>query len=724
MQHPKSGEVDVVDVPPPRLRERGVLVATGASLISAGTERSKIELGEKSMLGKARARPDLAKQVIEKARRDGLRETYAAVMQQLDAPAALGYSAAGEVVAVGEDCPGIAVGDLVACAGAGYANHAEVLYVPRNLVAKVPEGVTVNQACFATLGAIAMQGVRQADLTLGSRVAVIGLGLVGLLAVQLVRAAGGRALGIDVDAGACALADGLGAERTVTRADRVEEVVEAFTEGVGVDAVLICASTSSNDPVELAGEIARDRATVVMVGAVGMTVPREPYYLKELDFRLSRSYGPGRYDPSYEESGVDYPIGHVRWTEGRNVAEVLRLIGDRLVDVDALTSHTLPIDRAQDAYDLITGKSSDGTRPIGVVLTYPGARAAAEAPRVPASPVRESVGRVRVGAVGAGSFAGRILLPAFAGSQAVVPSAVATSSGTTARHAAQRFGFRSVLASGQEVVASPEVDAVVIATRHDSHAPLAAAAIRAGKAVFCEKPLATTWEGLEDVASAYADGAVPLMVGFNRRYSPMTEALRAALPAGVPRAITCRVNAGPLPRDHWTRDPVAGGGRIVGELCHFLDLAASIAEGEPTRVSAELLAPGGGLDESVAVNIAFADGSIAAIQYLANGDPSLPKERIEVFGGGVVTLIDDWRRLEISRDGDRETTKARSADKGHAAEVASFIDAVTAGRAHEADGVFWSSALTLQVPEALVAGHTVAVSLPQALGGLGARATL
>ena len=725
VQSLKSGEVAVVDVPAPSVRDGGALVLTHASLISTGTERAKIELGEKSMLGKARARPELAKQVLDKARQDGVLETYRTVMQRLEAPTPLGYSAAGEVIAVGRDCAGIKPGDLVACGGGGYANHAEVNFIPKNLLAKIPDGVSSEHAAYATLGAIAMQGVRQAEVRLGDRVVVIGLGLVGLITVQLVRAAGGRALALDVDAAACALAAKLGAEVAVRRDEPVEAAVAAFTAGHGADCVLICASTSSSDPVELAGRISRDRGRVVVVGDVGMTVPREHYYEKELELRLSRSYGPGRYDPRYEEHGADYPIAYVRWTEQRNIEEFTRLLADGSVDVDALTTHRFDIDAAADAYALISGKA-EGERPIGVILSYPRRPEAAMQPRVetPGARERPRTGSIRLGLIGAGSFATRILLPALARDDRTELVGVATAGGTTAHQAAKQFGFRYATSDATALIEDPDVDAIVIATRHDSHARLAAAAIAAGKGVFCEKPLATSWQGLEDVATAYAAGPVPLLVGFNRRFSPLVGALRAALPPGVPRSIMLRVNAGALPASHWTSDPVIGGGRIVGELCHFLDLACQLAEGAPVRVTAEAL--GGGealeLNDSLAVQVAFACGSVASIQYLANGDPSVAKERLEVFCGGGTALLDDFRSLTLARDGRKRTSKPRRQQKGHAEEVQAFLDLVAGGEPTllPPQAIFLSSALTLQVPQALAHGVPVSVSLPRALGGAGA----
>ena len=644
-------------------------------------------------------------------------------------PTPLGYSSCGVVLETAADCHPIATGDVVACGGGGYANHAEVNFVPKNLLARVPHGVSPAEAAYGTIGAIALHSLRRANLSIGSRVAVIGLGLVGLLAVQLVRAAGGRVLATDPDPFVCNVASQLGAERVVHGAESIEEIAASFTDGNGVDAALICAATPSDDPVNVASALCRDRGRIVVVGDVGLNVPRPPFYEKELELGLSRSYGPGRYDPSYEEHGLDYPIGYVRWTEQRNLAEFLRLVDQKLVDVEALTTHRFHVDQAADAYALIAGDTNDGARPIGVVLEYPANPAAASARQINVGaplhqPRRDTV---QLGVVGAGSFATRILLPALADDERVTFVGVSTASGVTARRVAERFGFGQATSDAEELLDSADLDAVVIATRHDSHARFAARALRAGKTVFCEKPLATTWPGLEEVAGAYAERRAPLLVGFNRRFSPLMVKLRAELPAGVSRAIICRVNAGPLPQEHWLNDPVAGGGRIVGELCHFLDLACHLAEGRPVRVSAEALRAGElpAPADSVVVQIAFADGSVASVQYLANATPKLSKERIEVFAGGVVGIVDDFRSLEILRESSRWGRKSRRQEKGHREEMHAFADlaAGTPTTIELPEDAFWSSALTLQVPVALALGRPAEVDLPEALGGRGSQAS-
>jgi predicted dehydrogenase/threonine dehydrogenase-like Zn-dependent dehydrogenase len=722
LQTLKNGEVHVEDVAPPRLRPGGALVVTRASLISQGTERMKMELGGKSLIGKARARPELARKVLEKARQDGIRQTYQTVATRLGSPNLLGYSCCGRVEAVAPDCPDIAPGDLVACAGAGYANHAEMNFIPRNLMAKVPDGVSVEQAAYGTLGAIAMQGVRQAEVRLGDRVLVIGLGLVGLIASQLVRAAGGRVLGYDIRSDACELAGQLGVEQTAFAGDLIHPIANSFSEGVGVDSVIVCASTPSDEPIRLAAELCRDRGRIAVIGAVGMTLPRELFYQKELELRLSRAYGPGRYDASYEEHGNDYPIAFVRWTEQRQLAEFLRLLRDGLVDVDALTTHRFPLERAGEAYALISGATANATRPVGVLIEYPKlAEPVRDRTRIAVTCRRATTRRpVKIAAVGAGNFATRVLLPTLAGDERVQFVGVASEGGATAARVARRYGFEYATSDAEALIEDPDVDAVVIATRHDSHAEFAAQALRSGKSVFCAEPLATNWPELENVAAAFLGGQSNLLVGFNRRFSPLVAQLRSTLPAAVPRVVTCRINPGPPPAGHWSMDPVSGGGRIVGELCHFLDLACALIEGRPRRVSAEALNGAGPsvLVDSVVVHVSFDCGSIASIQYLGNGDSAAPKERVEVFSGGVVGLIDNFRRLEITRHGKRQRGRMRKQEKGHREELREFIDLIAGTATGESPAIdaFWSSALTLQVPVALGLGTPVAVELPASLG--------
>lgn len=733
-----DGRITVTEVPPPALRPHGVLVRTAWSLISAGTERTKVELGQKSLLAKARARPDQVRQVLAKVRRDGLLQTYETVKTRLEEQAPIGYSSAGVVIAVGELATGLSVGDQVACAGAEYANHAEIVYVPANLCAKVPEGVRLDAAAFATVGAIAMQGVRQAGVSLGDNVAVIGLGLLGQLAAQMLKAAGCAVAGIDLDAAKCDLALALGADAAWTgAAAEIAERGMGFTDGRGFDAVVITAGTKSDEPVELAGELARDRGTVVVVGDVGMQVPRKVYYEKELSLRLARSYGPGRYDPLYEEAGVDYPVGYVRWTEQRNMQEFLRLVQIGAVKLGPLTTHRFPVDDAAKAYETVQG--GGGELAVGVLLEYTergeegGGRIAlrkdaAAAEGAPAgaagtaarSGVRSASAvpaRVGISLVGAGNFATATLLPGLEKDGRADLRGILTGSGLSAADVGQKRGFAFATGELGEILADEQTRAVVIASRHDLHAAQVVAALDADKTVFVEKPLGITRDDLAAVVGAWRRSSGDLMVGFNRRFSPFGLEVKAALVDRVgPASIVCRVNAGAVPRTHWTQQLEQGGGRIVGELCHFIDFCCYLAGSEPASVYAvaaradiELA-----LRDTLTVTLGFANGSIASITYAANGDTALPKERVEVMCEGGMWIVDDFRRLEWAVAGKKGQRRLTGADKGHRREMSAFLDLAQgkpSGILNFEDAVI-STAATLAVIESLTKGAAVGLDLP------------
>jgi predicted dehydrogenase/threonine dehydrogenase-like Zn-dependent dehydrogenase len=675
-----TGEVNVHEVPAPVVRPGGVLVRNRASVISVGTDRTQIDFGRKSLLAKARERPEQVKQVLQSVARDGLRATRERVQRKMNGQVALGYSCAGVVEGVGTGVTDLEVGQRVACAGAGYASHAEQVWVPKNLVVGIPDGVSFEHAAFSTMGAIALHGMRQAEPVLGEVFAVIGLGLLGQLTVQMLCASGVRVVAIDIDAERVALARTFGA-MGVLRADPVEQVVAQATDGLGVDGVLITAATSSEDPVRLSGRITRDRGRVVLVGAVPMNVPRSPFYEKEIDLRFSRSYGPGRYDRSYEEKGQDYPVGYVRWTERRNLQEFLRLVAAGAVTLDPLVSHACDLDEAPQAYAAV--QSGAGKAPLGIVIRYPDSAPSPErimlSPKVHAAPARMAKQRPGIGFIGAGSFAADMLLPAL--KQLDVDFVgVATARGVTALQAGEQFGFRYLAADAETLMADDAVDAVFIATRHDEHARLAALALHAGKAVFVEKPLALDVDSLEHVLAAAAH-APPLLVGFNRRFAPATQFVRERL-ARVPgaRVVHIRANAGYIPPDSWVHDPETGGGRIVGEGCHFVDLACYLVGAAPVAVSAMALGgpdPAARLKDNATISIRFADGSVATILYTAKGNTQSGKERVEVFAGGVTAEIDDFRSAVVY--GARTERWKGSQDKGHAEQLRRFVAAVRDG---------------------------------------------
>jgi predicted dehydrogenase/threonine dehydrogenase-like Zn-dependent dehydrogenase len=699
LQDARTGEVKVAEVPAPQLLPGCVLVQVKASLVSAGTERASAEFAGKSLLAKAKARPDLVRDVLAKMKRDGLASTLQTVRSRLDEPQSVGYSSAGFVIAVADGIGDISVGDRVACAGAGYAVHAEFACVPRMLVAKIPEsqevsshvsgGVSYEEAAFGTVGAICLHGIRTAEVALGDTIAVIGLGLLGQITVQLLNAAGCRVLGMDLLRQRADLAIGSGAEATCTSSREFRDLCFQKTGGRGVDAVLIAAETPSSEPVNLAAELARDRAIVVAVGTVGMELRRKLFYEKELDFRISRSYGPGRYDSAYEQKGRDYPIGQVRWTETRNMEAFLQFIADGKLDLPSLITHRFPMEQATRAYDLITGSTREFF--LGTLITYGDAETTtAEYGPIPnlsekisvtaVTPLPASIG---LGVLGAGSFAQNILLPALKKISEVSFIGVCNATGPRSRNAADKFGFSYCSNSEAELLQDPQITAVLIATRHNRHASQVLAALRAGKSVFCEKPLCLSEAELAAIVYAVSSRAsaeqnVPLlMVGFNRRFSPMAVEMKKFLSEiHEPLAINYRVNAGYIPADHWTNDPEQGGGRILGEVCHFVDLLCFLAGACPIDVLAQAIGnPGQYSMDNVIATLKFANGTLGTISYLANGDKSASKERIEVFGGGSVAILEDFRRLDLVRNGRKQITRARwRQDKGHNAEMQAFVN--------------------------------------------------
>jgi predicted dehydrogenase len=680
-QDPKAGTIQVVELPEPALRSGTILVRNAWSVISPGTERSSVSAARDSYLKTARARPDLVRRVLDTVKREGVLAAYRKVQAKLSEPQALGYSSAGTVVAVG---PGAGdhfqVGDRVACCGAGVASHAEVICVPVNLAARIPEGVAIEDAAFATLGAIALHGVRQAEPQLGDRIAVIGCGLLGLLSVQLLRAHGARVAAFDLDPSLVARARASGAEEGLAGStdDQVQAAL-AWTQGLGVDAVVVTAASTSEAPMTSAAGMCRERGRVVAVGLVPFGLPREIAYAKELELRISRSYGPGRYDAGFEEKGLDYPAGYVRWTETRNLETVLDLIGEGRLAIAPLITHRFELEDAPRGYDALV--AANGPRPLGMLIRY----APSEVVSVPRPPVRGTArtvgavsGTIGVGFVGAGAFARGVLLPLFAKSPEVSLRRVATAHGLTAYDAQRKFGFAAIGTDVDEVLSDPEVHLVCIATRHDAHADLVCRALAAGKHVFVEKPLALNESELARVEAAARESGGVLLVGFNRRFAPMARAVRAALEGRGPVAMTYRVNAGALPPGHWLNDPEVGGGRIVGEGCHFIDLLSYLAADEALEtVSIRSVGRSRGATEDASIELAFRDGSVGQILYTARGAVGLGKERFEAHAGGLSAVVDDFTTGSLWRGPKRTALGERG--KGHAEEIAALLAAVRAG---------------------------------------------
>jgi predicted dehydrogenase/threonine dehydrogenase-like Zn-dependent dehydrogenase len=674
VQSYRTGELWLADVPTPALRGGGVLVRTAASLVSAGTERAVVELAGMSLLGKARARPDLVKKVLARIKAEGLLSTAESVFKKLDTVIPLGYSCAGIVVEVGPGVTGIKPGDRVACGGAGYATHAEVNYVPRNLTVRIPESLAFDEASFATLGAIAMQGVRQADVRIGDRIAVIGLGLLGSLSVQILKAAGCRVLGSDLDPGRCELGKRLGADAVA--AGDLAGAAAAFSDGQGVDAVIITAATTSNGPIEEAAEISRPKGRVVVVGMVGMAVPREPFYRKELELRLSLSYGPGRYDPGYEEEGHDYPFPYVRWTEQRNMASFLELVAARKVTPAPLVSHRFPISEALDAYELLKSRTMSC---LGIVLEYPTpAEDARHGTTIELAPMN-GARAAAVGFVGAGNFAKDVLLPQLSRRGDVQLVGICTATGISASETGKKHGFGYATTDRQRLLSDRHINTVFIVTRHDTHATLVREALLSGKHVFVEKPLCLNREELAMIErTVEASPGRCLMVGFNRRFSPHTLAIRQAFAdRHTPMVISYRVNAGIVPKESWIHDLVVGGGRIVGEVCHFVDWCESVVGSEPLRVQAASITSDDvrlASDDSLVITIEYRDGSLAAIQYVALGPGELGKERVEVFADGRAAILDDF--VNTTFHGVRQSAVRTRRDKGISGELSAFLRAV------------------------------------------------
>lgn len=674
----KGGSVSVEEVPPPSPGPGMALVRVSHSLISSGTESGFVAEGGVAGLALKKARDPLN---LEKVRRKlataGIRGTLEIVRNKLLEFQAPGYSSAGVVVACGPATPGFAPGDRVACAGVGYASHAEFNAVPHALMTPIPEGLGYDEAAFVALGAIALHGVRQAEITLGETVVVSGLGLVGQLAVQLARAAGARVIGCDPVASKRALAESLGAE-AVCDPQGLGDCVADHSAGIGADAVIICAASKGSEVTAQALEVCRRRGRVVVVGAVGMQLPREPMYMKEITFRLSCSYGPGRYQPDYEEHGIDYPVDYVRWTEGRNMAEFLRLAASGAVSLKPLISMTRPVEQAGEAYAAVT--SGDGGM-IAALLDYTGGKPLDAAPPARSLALRapaKSSGAVGVAVIGAGGFATGVHLPNLSRMAGVRIEAVCARTGPRAKQAAERHGARFCTTDYNEVLADDRVDAVVVATRHGSHAEIALAALRAGKHVFVEKPLALTEEDCASILGLAEQSGKLVSVGFNRRASRYALAAREALHAAPgPMALSYRCNAGPLPATHWTRDPVDGGGRILGEAVHFFDWCCWLTRSRPASIHAERLqwAANEDNDDSLAVALRMESGALANILYVTNGNPSLGKERIEANAGGGSLVIDDWKSIRFHglRGAD---ASASTEDKGQAALMENFIAAI------------------------------------------------
>lgn len=703
--------MQVLEVSLPSLSSGSVLVRVHYSLISAGTESSTVKAARTGFIGKAKERPQQVKQVIDTLLTQGPVQTYRAVMKKLDAYSPLGYSCVGEVIEVATDIMDFRVGDLVACGGLS-ASHAEVVSVPKNLCVKLKQDTDLRQAAYNTLGAIAMQGVRQADLRLGETCAIIGLGLLGQLTGLILRASGVRVVGVDIDMAMVDIASQHCLDLALLRGgDGIADKINEFTDGMGCDAVIIAAATSSLDPINFAGRIARKKGTVVIVGDVATGFDRDPfYYRKELQVKMSCSYGPGRYDASYEEKGIDYPAAYVRWTENRNMQAFQDLIHTKKIDIGYLTTHTFSLDEAPSAYDMLMEKSEPF---IGILIEYDKNKElkgpiTAVPLRAPARPLQPE--QVCVGFIGAGSYAQSHLLPNIP--KDAVLKGVMTATSTGARSTGDRYGFEFCTCDERDILTNNEINTVFIASRHDSHASYVLGALRAGKNVFVEKPLCLKEEELTEIVQVYTESPKQpqLMVGFNRRFSPLAQAIKAQIGNG-PAAMHYRVNAGFIPRDSWIQDPEVGGGRIIGEVCHFIDFLTSMCGSLPCTVHSAAMQSGTGTNDTLTITLEFANGSVGTVSYFANGDKSLAKEKVEIFANGSVYILDDFRSLTVHAKGKKKERKLLVQDKGQKIEVEAFIKAIAAGTGPVIpfNEIYSATLVTLKALESLQTRQSVAI---------------
>jgi len=665
-----SGDMVIQELPYPQVGKGMLVVKNYYSVISAGTEGSTVTTARKGLIGKAKERPQQVKQVIDTLKKQGPMQTYRAVMKKLDAYSPLGYSCAGKILEVGEGVTEFKVGDNVACAGVGYANHAEIVAVPVNLCVKLNDKANLKHAAYNTLGAISMQGIRQADLRLGETAVVIGLGLLGQLACMILKASGVQVIGVDVSNAPVQQAiKNKVVDAAYTRDTAgIEDKINGFTSGQGADAVIIAAATSSLDPINFGGAIARKKGKVIVLGAVPTGFERDPHwYRKELELKMACSYGPGRYDLNYEEKGIDYPYAYVRWTEKRNMEAFQRLIETKAIDLDYLTTHEFNFDDAPKAFDLVVNR----TEPFsGIVLKYAVDKEISKQ-AISVGEIKPN-GKVAISCIGAGSYAQGNLLPNIPGRNEVTRIGVLTNTGTTSKRVAEKFKFE-FCATQEEDVLNDKTNTLFIATRHDSHAEYVLKGLRAAKNIFVEKPICLSEEELDEIITVQQETQKPVMIGFNRRFSPLVATIKKKFGNG-PMSMIYRVNAGSIPKDNWIQDMEIGGGRIIGEACHFIDLLTYLNGSLPKAVSAMTLPDPNGLNDTVNISIQFENGSIGIVAYYANGSKELPKEYLEVFASGNTAILFDFKQLKIYGKGKPYKKKLLNQNKGQKEMVEAFIN--------------------------------------------------
>jgi len=680
VQNYKTGQILLEEIPIPLLQGSGVIVRNYFSLISAGTEKTKIDMLKKNIISKAKSRPDLVKKVLDSVKNDGLINAAKAVYKKLDEFVPIGYSSCGKVENVSYDIKEIRIGDFIACAGGGYANHAEYIYVPKNLICKIPEGVDLIDASFTGVGSIAMQGVRLLSRQIGEKVLVIGLGLVGQLVVQILNASGISTFGIDVEKNKVekGMQNGLNMGSLTNSAD-LDEKIKYYTKGKYFDGVIVSASTSSSSPVKLAGKYCREKGKVVVIGLVNMDIPREDYYNKEIDIVISRSYGPGRYDKFYEEKGIDYPYGYVRWTENRNMESFIYLIANKKINIKNLVSKIYDLSDYKKAYEELSNNKIKSDS-YGIVFKYNVAQDRdLNRSKIRINKNKISDRQVNVSFIGAGSYAQKYLIPTFANNKDVNTYSIYSATGLSAKNIGKRYGFEYILNNVDDVFSDSKTNLIVISTRHDTHSKYIISALNNNKNVFSEKPLCINKEELEDIKKAYNKSSSILMVGFNRRFSTLIKRVKEIFnDRNYPLLINYRINAGEVDESHWMQDMDIGGGRIVGELCHFIDLVYFIINKKATVLYTSGINNNKeiSLIDNVVVNMEFSDDSIASISYISTGSKLLFKEYIEVYGGGITVAIKDFKRIEIYGKNNIKKIKLRSQDKGQLYEINEFIDSL------------------------------------------------
>jgi len=710
----KTGELGLFEVPAPSCQGNGIIIKTKSSLLSAGTEKMLVDIAKKSLIGKAQSRPDLVKQVLQKMKQEGIKNTLEKVLTKLDTPIPLGYSCAGTVMEIGNNISGFAVGDRVACGGAGFANHSEYNFIPKNLFVKIPDTVEDIEASFVTVGAIALQGIRQTNPTLGENIVVIGLGLLGQLTVQLLKANGCRVLGVDLDQFKLDLALKLGADRVCHSSD-IRLSAADFTNGNGADAVIIAASAKSDQLVLDAGEISRMKGRVVIVGLVGMNIPRDIYYKKELEVKLSMAYGPGRYDPQYEEHGIDYPFPYVRWTEQRNFGAFLQLVEQGKVTPKELITHTFDFNNALKAYDLIGGESKENY--LGIVLKYNKDEQDKNPFRVIDLSLNTPIktGEIGLGIIGAGNFASAITLPNLKKNKAFNFTGLCDASTVIAHATGKKYKFRFITSDPGELLKSPEVNTVIINTRHNTHAGLVIKSLQNNKHTFVEKPLCINEEELEQIREEYMSrvtrhASPVLMVGFNRRFSPLIQNMKKAL-RDEPIALNYRINAGVVPLNSWIQDPLIGGGRIIGEVCHFIDTCSFLTGGLIKSVMASVVRKNDQSipdEDNVSILLTYNNGSTATLSYVAYGNKSIPKEYIELFANGIAMQMIDFRKLTIFKGSRKQKFSSANQDKGFQAEFNAFAEAIKTGKpAIPFESLYNTTLATFKIREAIKSQNVV-----------------